>query len=54
MTDKEQATMLIDVYMNLLRIKQASSREDEIENQLCEARAKLQALGIVTDDLVIR
>ena len=54
MTDKEQAAMLIDVYMDLLRIKQSPNRDDEIENQLCAARAKLQALGIVVDDLVIK
>ena len=56
MTDKEQATNMIDVYMDLLRIKQASAdtRENEIDNQLCKAKAKLQALGIVVEDLVIK
>lgn len=54
MSDREQATTMISVYMNLLRIKNAAERDKEIENQLCEARAKLQALGIVTDDLVIQ
>ena len=54
MTDREQATTMISVYMNLLRIQAARDKETEVENQLCEARAKLQALGVVVDDLVIR
>ena len=45
---------MISVYMNLLRIQAARDKETEVENQLCEARAKLQALGVVVDDLVIR
>ena len=56
MTDPEQATTMIDIYMDLLRIKQADAiaRENEIDNQLCKAKAKLQALGIVVEDLVIK
>ena len=54
MTDKEQAAAMIAKYMDLLRIKVAQNREDEIENQLCETRAILQSLGVVVDDLVIR
>ena len=53
MTEKEQATMMIGTYMDLLRIKAAENRELEIENQLREARAKLEALGIVTENLKI-
>ena len=54
MTDKEQAANMIDVYMDLLRIKKASDKETEIDNQLCKARAKLKALGVVVDNLVIK
>ena len=54
MNDKEQTTMLIDAYMNLLRIEKAADRQAEIDNQLCATRAKLQALGVVVDELVIK
>ena len=53
MTDKEQATTIISRYMDLLRIKSAPDKEIEIENQLCEARAQLEALGVVVENLVI-
>ena len=53
MTEKEQATNMIGQYMNLLRIEQAENRDIEIKNQLCEARAKLEALGIVVENLKI-
>lgn len=54
MTEKEQATMLIDQYMNLQRIKAAEDREKEIEYQITAARAKLEAMGIVTENLDIK
>ena len=54
MTDKEMVSSTISRYMDVLRIKQAANRDDEIENQLCELRAQLQAMGIVVDELVIR
>ena len=53
MTDKEQITNAIREYMNLLRIEQAENRDAEIANQLCESRAKLEALGIVAENLKI-
>lgn len=40
MTDREQTAMLIDIYTNLQRIK--------------AAKAKLEASGVVTEDLDIR
>ena len=52
-TEKEQIAAMIDKYMDLLRIKGTQDRETEIDNQLCETRAKLQAFGVVVDDLVI-
>ena len=53
MADKEQIAAMIDKYMDLLRIKGTPDRETEIDNQLCQTRAKLQAFGVVVDDLVI-
>lgn len=53
MTKEEQAAAMIDVYTDLLRIKNAPNKEAEVENQLRKARAKLQALGVVADDLII-
>ena len=53
MTEKEQATTMIDVYTDLLRIKQAADKEKEVNNQLRKAKAKLEALGVVVEDLII-
>ena len=53
MTEKEHATNMIDVYTDLLRIKQAADKEKEVNNQLRKAKAKLEALGVVVEDLVI-
>ena len=53
MTEKEQATNMIDVYTDLLRIKQAADKEKEVNNQLRKTKAKLEALGVVVEDLVI-
>ena len=54
MTDREQATMLIDAYLNLLRLEKASDRDKEIANQKCGVRAKLEALGITVETLEIQ
>lgn len=51
MPDKEQIAMMIDVYTDLQRIANAGDRDKEINNQLKKARAKLEAFGIVVDDL---
>ena len=53
MTDKEQATMLIDSYANLQRIKSAQDKDKEIEYQIKMTKAKLEALGIVAENLDI-
>lgn len=53
MTEKEQATLLIDEYTKLQRIKSATDKEKEIEYQLKTTKAKLEALGIVTENLDI-
>lgn len=51
MTEKEQATALIDEYTRLQRIKAAKDRDEEIEYQIKTTRAKLEALGIMTEQL---
>ena len=53
MTEKEQAANMIDIYTDLLRIKQAEDKEKEINNQLRKAKAKLEALGVVVENLTI-
>lgn len=53
MTDKEQMTTLIDIYTDLQRIKSAPDRDKEIEYQIKATKAKLEAFGIVTEDLDI-
>lgn len=53
MSDKEQLTMLIDIYTDLQRIKSAEDREKEIDYQITAAKAKLEAFGIVTENLDI-
>ncbi|MBO6112702.1 MAG: hypothetical protein J6P45_06615 [Lachnospiraceae bacterium] len=53
MTEKEQATLLIDNYSNLQRLKTAVDRDKELDYQLKLAKAKLEALGIVTENLKI-
>jgi hypothetical protein len=54
MTEKEQATLLIDTYTNLQRIKASDDRDSEIDYQLTATKAKLEALGIVTEELTIK
>lgn len=54
MSDKEQATMLIDAYVNLLRMEKAEDRDIEIANQKSNVRAKLETLGVAVENIVIR
>lgn len=53
MTEKEQAAIMIDIYTDLQRIQKADDRDKEISNQLRKTKAKLEALGVVTEDLTI-
>lgn len=53
MTEKELAAIMIDIYTDLQRIQKAPDREKELSNQLRKAKAKLEALGIVTENLII-
>ena len=54
MTDREQINMLIDIYGNLQRIITASDRDKELAYQLKLVKAKLEASGIVTEELEIK
>ncbi len=51
MTEKEQATALIEEYAKLQRIKTAQDKDSEVDYQIKITKAKLEALGIVTEDL---
>jgi hypothetical protein len=51
MTEKEQATALIDKYTELQRIKVATDKDKEVDYQIRVVCAKLQALGITMEDL---
>lgn len=53
MTEKEQATSLMDKFIDLQRIKAARDKDKEIEYRLKTTKAKLEALGIVTENLEI-
>lgn len=53
MTEKEQIAILIDQYTELQRIKAADDKEKEIAYQLKVTKAKLQAMGVPTEDLEI-
>ena len=54
MNNQEQATLLIDAYVNLLRMEKAEDRDAEIANQKCAVLAKLEALGVTVENIVIR
>lgn len=51
MTEKEQATLLIKLYTDLQRIKNAVDRDSEIDYQIATTKAQLQTLGITTENL---
>ena len=52
-TEKEQAAIMIDIYTDLQRIQKAEDRDEELNNQLRKAKAKLEALGVVTENLIM-
>ena len=51
MTDKEQATMLIDVYMDMMRVKRADDKDKELDEQIRKTKVKLETLGVAVDNL---
>lgn len=54
MTEKERAINLMDKFIDLQRIKAAGDKDKEIDYQLKTTKAKLEALGIVTENLEIK
>jgi len=56
MTDKELITVMIDRYTDLQRIKKANAGHEngELDYQLKVTKAKLESLGVVTEDLEIK
>lgn len=55
MTEKELATMLIDKYTDLQRIKRANNdvKNEELEYQIKATTAKLSSLGVNVEDLTL-
>ena len=51
MADKEQATMLIDVYIDMMRVKRAEDRDKELDEQIRKTKVKLETLGVAVDNL---
>ncbi len=51
MTENEQIAILIDQYINLQRIKSAEDMAKEVEYQIKITKAKLDVMGIATEDL---
>lgn len=54
MTEKELAKQLIDTYIDLQRIKNAVDRDAEIDYQIRTTKAKLETLGVVTENLDLK
>ncbi len=54
MTESEQLDSLIDTFANLQRIRTADDWKKEIDYQITLVKAKLEAKGIVTENLEIR
>ena len=50
----EQKNVLIDQFVNLQRILSADDTKAEVEYQLRVAEAKLQSMGVITEDLKIK
>ncbi|MCC8168104.1 MAG: hypothetical protein LIO37_02025 [Clostridiales bacterium] len=51
MTEKELKDQTIREYVNLQRIKHAADKEKELDYQEKVLKARLQSLGIPTEDL---
>lgn len=53
MTEKELKDQTIREYVNIQRIKHAENKEKELEYQEKVLKARLQSLGVPTEDLDI-
>lgn len=54
MSEKELKDQVIKEFVNLQRVKTATDREAEIAYQEKVLRARMQSLGISTEDLEIK
>ena len=54
MNEKELKDQVIKEFVNLQRVKSAADREAEIEYQEKVLKARMQSLGISTEDLEIK
>ena len=52
-TEKEMIDKYIDKFTDLQRIKNSPDKDKEIDYQIAITKAKLQSLGIPTEDLEI-
>jgi len=55
MTDKELVTIMIDKYTDLQRIRKANGghSNSELDYQIKVTKAKLESMGVITEDLDI-
>ena len=55
MTDKELVTIMIDKYTDLQRIRKANEGHinSELDYQIKVTKAKLESMGVITEDLEI-
>ncbi|MBQ7563272.1 MAG: hypothetical protein IJT16_04705 [Lachnospiraceae bacterium] len=53
MTKEEQATNLMDKFTDLQRILKAEDKDKEIQYQIRVTKAKLEELGVVTENLLL-
>lgn len=54
MTKEELTKTLIEQFMNLQRIQKAEDAKKEINYQMVELRAELEALGVVVENLIVK
>ena len=51
MTKEEQASFMIDVYTDMMRVKRAADKDKELDEQIRKTRVKLETLGVAVDNL---
>lgn len=54
MNEKELKDQVIKEFVNLQRVKAAKNRDEEIEYQEKVLKARMQSLGIATEELEIK
>ncbi|MBO6149322.1 MAG: hypothetical protein J6O55_08280 [Lachnospiraceae bacterium] len=53
MTKEGQVSIMIDAFTNLQRIEKSEDRDKEIRNQKIALTAKLEAMGVVVENLIL-